>query len=59
MSVLIKPCIPFSINYLQEKEGRKEGSGGEERKIRLLNGIVDEEYFSSVQFSRSVVSYSL
>ena len=44
MSVLIKPYIPFSIDYLQEKEGRKEGSGEEEGKIRLLNGIVDEEY---------------
>ena len=59
MSVLIKPCIPFSVNYLQEKEGRKEGSGGEEGEIRLPNGMVGEEYFSSVQFSRSVVSYSL
>lgn len=44
MNVLIKACIPFSIDYLQEKEGRKEGSGEEEGKIRLLNGIVDEEY---------------
>ena len=59
MSVPIKPCIPFSVNYLQEKEGRKEGSGGEEGEIRLPNGMVGEEYFSSVHFSRSVVSYSL